>query len=563
MDYLAGQAYLVLNQKDKAYGRFEHSVENYPLSYYSYLGLIELINANVKVSDLDRGLTDYFAGQYDVAVTSFDRYISANPVNDGTAHYYRAYALEKLQKYQEAVEEFTYFIQNYSSSSKWADAWDEKSSIQWSELNLYQDAAQTLIDYVKAAPSSNEAPGALMSAARILERDGRFDQAGQVWERVSTEYPTYNQASTSVFFAGIMQYRQSDYQAALSLIERSLIQANAPEDQARAYLWIGKIQEKLGNEVDKQNAWQQAQNADPGGYYSGRANDLLMGRDPFTSPLNINLNLDLAAERKAADSWMRLTFNLPADADLSGLGTLASDARMIRGRELWDLGEYEDAHFEFEDLRNSISANAVSTYQLSNYLLDLGDYFSGISAARQVLTLAGFDDQTKSMLAPPYFNHVRYGLYYSDLIVPAAQKNGFDPLFLFSVVRQESLFEGFVSSTAGARGLMQIVPGTGAGIAHSLGWPINYDPEQLYRPNVSIAYGAYYLASNRSSLNGDIYATLSAYNGGLGNALDWKQLSQADPDLFLESVRFEETRNYIRSIYELYTIYRRLYGVGP
>ncbi len=563
MDYLAGQAYLVLNQKDKAYGRFEHSVENYPLSYYSYLGLIELVNANVKVSDLDRGLTDYFAGQYDVAVTSFDRYISANPVSDGTAHYYRAYALEKEQKYQEAVDEFTYFIQNYSSSPKWADAWDEKSAIQWTDLNLYPEAAQTLLDYVKAAPSSSQAPDDLMSAARILERDGRFDQAGQVWQRVSTEYPTYNQASTAVFFAGLMQYRQADYTAALPLIEHSLIQATVPEDQARAYLWIGKIQEKLGSAVDKQNAWQQAQNADPGGYYSERASDLLMSRAPFMSPLNINLNLDLAAERKAADSWMRLTFNLPAGTDLSGTGTLASDARIVRGKELWDLGEYEDAHLEFEDLRNSISTNAVLTYQLANYLLDLGDYFSGISAARQVLTLAGLDDQTKSLLAPPYFNHVRYGLYYSDLIVPAAQKNGFDPLFLFSVIRQESLFEGFVSSTAGARGLMQIVPGTGAGIAHSLGWPINYDPEQLYRPIVSIAFGSYYLASNRNSLSGDLYASLSAYNGGLGNALDWKQLSQGDPDLFLESVRFEETRNYIRSIYELYSIYRRLYGVGP
>ena len=166
------------------------------------------------------------------------------------------------------------------------------------------------------------------------------------------------------------------------------------------------------------------------------------------------------------------------------------------------------------------------------------------------------------MLAPPYFNHVRYGLYFRDLILPAAQDNGFDPLFLFSVVRQESLFEGFVSSTAGARGLMQIVPGTGAGIANALGWPVDYEPADLYRPHVSIAFGAYYLASGRNSLDGDLYAALAAYNGGLGNALDWKQLCQGDPDLFLESVRFEESRQYIRSIYEIYIIYRRLYGPG-
>jgi soluble lytic murein transglycosylase len=562
MDYLSAEAYLALNQKDQAYERFKHSVENYPLSYYSYLGLIELVGANVKVSDLDRGLTDYFAGQYDVALASFDRFIAANPVNDGTAHYYRGLCLEELQKYQDAVNEFTYFIQNYSNNPKWSAAWDEKATIQWLDLNLYPDAAQTLLDYVKASPTSSGAPDELMSAARILERDGRFDQAGQVWQRVSNEYPDNSQASTAVFYAGIMQYRQSDYADALPLFERSLVQAVVTEDQARAYLWIGKTQDKLGSQTDKQNAWQQAQNADPGGYYSERAGDLLMGRLPFSPSPVTNLNIDLASDRKAADSWVRLTFKLPTDTDLSGLGSLATDLRVIRGRELWDLGEYEDAHSEFEDLRNSISNDAVSTYRLANYLLDLGDYFSGINAARQVLTLAGLDDQTKSMLAPLYFSHVRYGLYYSDLILPAAKQNGFDPLFLMSVVRQESLFEGFINSTAGARGLMQIVPGTGAGIAHSLGWPINYIPDQLYRPNVSIAFGAYYLSSNRNSLDGDLYAALSAYNGGLGNALDWKQLSQGDPDLFLESVRFEQTRQYIRSIYEIYTIYRRLYGSG-
>ena len=79
-----------------------------------------------------------------------------------------------------------------------------------------------------------------------------------------------------------MQYRQADYNAALPLFERSLVQAAVPEDQARAYLWIGKTQDKLGSTTDRQNAWQQAQNADPGGYYSERASDLLMGRSPFT-----------------------------------------------------------------------------------------------------------------------------------------------------------------------------------------------------------------------------------------------------------------------------------------
>lgn len=572
MDYLAGRAYLSLKQNENAYGRFRHAVENYPLSNYAYLGLVELVGADVPVDDLDRGLTDYFAGQYDVALVAFNRYIDDHPGEDGTAHYYRALTLAKLQKYQDAIDEFNLFISKYSSSSKWALAWygnpDDPITtpglgfIQWYYLNLYPEAAQTLLNFVQMVPTSPLAPDYLMIAARIYEQDGRFDQAAQVWQRVANEYPDYAQAATALFFAGIMQYRQADYSAALDLFEQSLVKASAPEDQARAYLWIGKAQQKLGDANQTQLAWQQAQNADPGGYYSERARDLLADRAPFTPPLNMNLNLDLAAERKDADAWMRLTFNLPADTDLSGLGPLASDPRLVRGTELWNLGQYEDARLEFEDLRNDVSGDAVKTYRLANYLLDLGLYRSGIFAIRQVLTLAGLNDHTSSMMAPPYFSHIRYGLYYADLILPAAQNNGFDPLFLFSTVRQESLFEGFVRSTAGARGLMQIIPGTGASIAHSMGWPINYDPDQLYRPNVSIAMGAYYLAANRKLLDGDIYAALAAYNGGPGNAADWKQLSAGDPDLFLESVRFGETRNYIRNIYEIYVIYRRLYGLG-
>lgn len=560
MDYLAGKAYQAENKNTEAYGRFKHAIENYPISYYSYQSLVELINAGITVSDLDRGLTDFYAGIYDKALESFDRYIAATPSNDGTAHFYRALSLEKQDKPQDAIDELDYYIKNYQSHARWADAWDEKSSIQQYDLNQYPQAAQTLLDYVKAAPNTAHAPEALMTAARILESDGRLDQAAATWQQVGDQYPSYGMAPLAVFFAGIMQYRQADYSAALALFERSVSMSTVPEDQARGYLWIGKAQQKLGHQTESQNAWQQAQNADATGYYGERANDLLQGRQPFASSSQTNLQVDMGAERSAADAWMRLTFKLPADMDLSGTGTLASDPRFIRGREYWNLGWFDEARLEFEDLRSSVSDDAVQTYRLGNYLLDLGMYRSAILAMRQVLSLAGLQDQSSTMLAPPYFTNIRYGLYYSDLVVPAAQADNLDPLFLFSVMRQESLFEGFVSSTAGARGLMQIIPATGAGIARALGWPINYGPDQLYRPNVSILFGAYYLSSNRSSLGGDLYAALAAYNGGPTVAGDAIQLAHGDPDLLLETVRTQETRDYIRSVYENYVIYRRLYG---
>lgn len=61
-------------------------------------------------------------------------------------------------------------------------------------------------------------------------------------------------------------------------------------------------------------------------------------------------------------------------------------------------------------------------------------------------------------------------------------------------------------------------------------------------------------------LGGDIYGGLAAYNAGPGNALVWKQLAGEDADLLLEIIRFQETRDYIRYIYEIYSTYRLLYS---
>ena len=193
-------------------------------------------------------------------------------------------------------------------------------------------------------------------------------------------------------------------------------------------------------------------------------------------------------------------------------------------------------------------------------LIEIGLYRSGIIATRRVLDLAGLDD-AGTLTAPVWFNHQRFGLYYGDLVQANAEEYGFDPLLITSVMRQESLFEGFVTSTAGARGLMQVIPSTGEEISRYLNWPVDYTEDDLYRPAVNIPFGASYLNRQRAYFNGDIYAALAAYNGGAGNTSKWLALADGDMDLFVEVIRFSETRNYIRRIYELHEIYSDIYGV--
>lgn len=560
--YEAGLANQAQGQNAEAIERFRFAVENYPLAYHSYLSLVALLDAGGSVDELDRGLVDYFAGQYAVAIAAFDRYLETNPAdNDGTAYYYRALSKNSLGQYDEALADYDIFINNFSAHPRWSDAWGEKAFIQWAQKGDYTGGAQTLLEFVNLAPTSPVAADYLMSAARIYERDAQYDKAVETWARVMLEYPGSNQSSYAAFLTGIIEYRRGNAQAALDVFKRSLALSTSAEDKTRALFWIGKADQKLGDSNGALDAWREAQNLDPGGYYSERARDLLGERAPFAPGSSPALSVDYTRERADADAWMRITFNL-GEADLNGPGALASDPRIIRGREYWELGMYDEARLEFEDLREELEAvnDPVGSYRLANYLLELGAYRSAIFAARQVLTIAGLDEHAESMMAPVYFSHIRYGLYYSELVIPMAQQEGFDPLFVFSVIRQESLFEGFVRSNAGAHGLMQIIAPTGAQIASELGKPINYVEEDLYRPYVSVMFGTHYLARNRALLNGDLYATLAAYNGGPGNAAAWKELSGDDPDLFLESVRFEETRNYIRNIYEIYAIYRRLYG---
>lgn len=560
MDYVAGQAHVALGQADQAHARYLDAVNNFPLSYYAYLSLVELVDANIPVDELNRGLVDYYAQQYDVALVAFDKYIATYPDNDGTAHYFRASTLRELQRTDEAITEYDYFIQHYASHARWVDAWEDKAYLQWAVQNDYRAAAKTLLDYVSTAPNSPAAPLVLMDAARIIERDNRLDEAAQAWERVATEYPASEQAPEALFLAGISRYRLRDYSGALMIFQRNLLLATEPEARARALLWIGKTQAILGDATSAQTSWQQGQAVDPAGYYSVRARDLLEGRSPFQPPATANFNPDLEKERKDAEAWLRVSFNLPPETDLSGPGALAQDPRFVRGTELWELGMYDEARLEFESLRESVSNSATDSFRLANHLLGIGLYRSAIFAARQVLSLAGQDSQQASLTAPAYFNHMRYGLYYHDLIINEAQKYGLDPLFMFSVIRQESLFEGFVRSTAGAHGLMQIIPATGEQIASELNWPPLFDSEDLYRPIVSVRFGSYYLHKTQDMLSGSVYGGLAAYNAGPGNALVWNQLAGNDPDLLLEIIRFEETRNYIRYIYEIYSTYRTIYG---
>lgn len=562
MDLLAGQVYIRMGMPEQAHARFQDSVANFPKAYDSYSALVALVDGGIPVDEYNRGLVDYFAGQFGVAVEAFNRYLAGNPQHDGAAHHYKALSMREIGDYAGAIAEWNALIADHAGDRFFTAAWDEKAYTQWVYLEEYPQAAQTLLDFIRLYPTADAAPGFLFEAARIFERANRLTEAANTWERLINEYPTNEKSYRALFLAAITRYRLGSYDVALTSFQRVLVLNSGPADQAMALLWVGKTYQALGQTDKSHEAWEQAAQADPTGYYSERARELLVGQPPLTLTNPFSLDVNLEQEQHLAELWVRTNFTVPEGTDLSNLGSLAQDERIRRGDEFWTLGLYPEASAEFEAIRSDLQNDAVSLFRLLNHLVDLGFYRSAVFTSRQILNLAGLDDAA-TFTAPNYFNHIRFGAYFRSFVEEAAAAEGFHPLFLLAVIRQESLFEGFVRSSAGARGLMQILPTTGQDVAETMHWPPDFTPEDLYRPMVSIRLGARYLARQRDYFGGDLYTMLAAYNGGPGNAEYWRQLAPGDPDLFLEVIRYDETRTYITQIAEFLNLYRRMYEIAP
>ena len=402
VNYLAGLVYLNMDLPEQAYARYQDSVNNFIRPYDSYNALLSLVNAGIEVDELQRGLIDYYAGQYGYAVEALNRYIDQNPDHDATPYHYKALSLLAMNQPEAAIDTWDIVIAQYPDDKLWVSAWDEKSYTQWSVLGLYREAADTLLEFNKQAPGIDQAPFYLYEAARILERDNLLEEAAQVWERVMSEYASSDYGWRSLFLAGITYYRLSNYELALTTFQRGLVFAADAGEQSAADFWIAKTYQAQGNHEQAAAYWEQCTSRDPTGYYSVRAREILLGQPPMGESFEYSLNVDWQSERHLAEGWVRVTFDLPPGTDLTDPGELANDPRFQRGTAFWRLGLYDQASQEFESLRLALEPDAVNSFRLIQPLLKMGFYRSAIFASRQVLTLAGMDNNA-TLNAPAYF----------------------------------------------------------------------------------------------------------------------------------------------------------------
>ncbi len=230
---------------------------------------------------------------------------------------------------------------------------------------------------------------------------------------------------------------------------------------------------------------------------------------------------------------------VPRPKSLNGPGLLADG--------YFDFGLYGRAFAVLGDDSSALTDGSLAYW--ADRLARRGRPYEAIQALSALLA-RGDVALTRAQL------EILYPRAFAAVITPAAAEFGLDERLFFALVRQESAFHSGIASSAGAVGLTQLMPETGAWIASRL----KVGDFDLSEPATNVRFGAYYLSFLRSRLDSVPYI-LAGYNAGPNAARRWKlAYGRLPDDLAVEAFDYAETRDFIKSIFSGRVVYGLLYG---
>ncbi len=509
--YVRATAQRALGQGEAA-DDFLEVVASAPDSPYAAPALAALDELGYRDAVLQeqRGLVYFNSGQYTAAIDAFSQALAINPGSD-LAWYYRA--LARLR------------------------AGDTAGS------------AQELASLADQFPASPFGPQALLTAAKLHEHDRRFATARLAYQRLLDQFPGALQAAEARFRLGLLAYLDGDLAEAERRWREATVDADHP---ARASFWLGKALDAAENRDGAMAAWETARQRDPTGFYGLRASELLVGHRVVRA---VPATLEPAAFEgtPSEDQELARWFTARGSDIEDARRQVEADPGYRRARELLALGLHIEAGWEVDVLLERYDGNPAALAALALLLGEQGESASSYRAAGRLQVASGATELPRAL------QRLLYPIPYPDLLLPMASARGIDPLLLAALIRQESAFEPQARSPADARGLTQVLPSTGQGIAAALGRS-GWQPDDLFQPAVSIEFGAFYLAQRLARYENHLYPALAGYNAGDGNVRAWlHDFGLADPDLFLERIPFPETHDYVQRVYANYLNYQRLY----
>ena len=556
LHYLAAQAYTAWGKQELAQARLLSLIRKYPATSHAYLALRELSEENQReVSHYQRGLICHFNADYSAAIMAFHQHIEAGD-DIAEAHYYAARAHRLAGEPRLALEELNEMIAThaYTESRVVAKGWLEKAQIE-GLLGQPTEAESTLKRFARLHPTDPLAEEALWRAAKLEERAGDLTDALATYSSLAETYPNGEFAVLAAFRAGLCQYRLGKLAEAFKLWDELKTRHMEPELKAKVLLWLGKAELRLGQDETAQAHLSAATATSPGSYYAIRAREVLGLEEDFTQEWEPGRQF-APEEREELQAWLVGWAGPTPEAGEEDDEAELPGAHFRLGRELLALGLYPEALEEFARAKEASYTDPWALYRLALGFAEDGIYHLSIPCAHQLLKLS---PATSPLDAPKLLARLLYPTYYADLALAQAKEKGLDPLLLFALIRQESLFNPDATSWAGARGLTQVIPTTGRWIAEKKGQR-DFSPDELYRAYVSMEFGAWYLAEQLKDFGGNRFMALAAYNGGPTNTAHWQD---PDPDIFLENITLSETEKYVRKVSEHYAFYQAIYQAPP
>jgi soluble lytic murein transglycosylase len=415
------------------------------------------------------------------------------------------------------------------------------------------DPGTALNEYAAAVQVLEPVSGALADDAYwdrglVLQANGRSDEAVDHYLILADRFPGSDHASEALSRAAMIRALQGRPADATALWQRFIATSVSSDASGRANFWLARAYAELGDPAQQQAYLAQAAASAPDTYYGLRAAALLAGEASSADPSSLEPR---TVDWSETETWLAGLVGPEPTPSPAAEEEFFASPQWLRAEEVLEAGLVELAI----DESRAVIADETSAWTLYRIARRMANEGYVRTAALAAGTLVGYEDPPRALLT------LVYPVKYLEQINAAAQEYGVSPLLLLALVRQESFFDAGAASFAGALGLTQVVPATGQDIAAALGIT-DFREADLFKPEVSLRFGAYYIASQLEGFGGNIAPALAAYNGGPGNAARWTETAGADPDLLLETIDFEETRSYLELVLEHYAFYRYVYGVS-
>jgi soluble lytic murein transglycosylase len=406
------------------------------------------------------------------------------------------------------------------------------------------DTFYRLVDDLRhTAPASPWLEQALLSAANLHLVHHEYDRALDTFREAQQRFPNGPRASYVHWKAAWLTLRQGRNEDAKKAFEEQIAVYPTGAETPAALYWRARLAEEDNQPLMAVAFYQKLSDRYRNFYYAELARER-MKQLPVAG--DMTTQYALLDRVPALDGPVKVTESDPPQDELR-----VQKAELLGNGGLVDFAVRELQAAAAADGGNWAPAETAQLYVETGHYNQAIEYMKHSAPNYFALDIPDLPRKYWEALFPK--------AYWNDLRRYAAA-NGLDPYLVASLIRQESEFNPNALSRANAVGLMQLLPKTGKLVAKEEKLK-RYSASQLYTPAVNMQLGTRYFRGMVDKFGGRFEYALAAYNAGSDRVDEWlAQGKYRDPQEFVESIPFTETREYVQAILRNASVYKQLYG---